>query len=317
LTTKNSYSIAIIGAGFMSKEHLKAFSKINNVKLSGIYSRTRSKAEFLASEFHIENVYNSIEDLYQNTHADLVVISVPELNTKDVCEIAFKFPWVCLIEKPVGYNLINAFEIQTLVERYNTKAFVALNRRHYSSTRLILEDLKINNEIRTVHVFDQENPKVALDGGTPKLVVDNWMYANSIHIIDYFTFLCRGSLISVEHINKWIPGKPCFVLSKLIFSTGDIGIYEAIWEGPGPWAVTVSTPSKRWELRPLEELRTQEYKSRKSILQDLHVWDTDFKPGLRLQAEEVIKVLKGEAHQLPTLKDALITMDIINKIYCV
>ena len=301
----------------MTKEHLKSFSTIKNVNLSGIYSRTRLKAEILSSKFEIENVYNSIEDLYQNTKADLVVISVPELNTKEVCEIAFKFPWVCLIEKPVGYNLINAFEIQSLVERYNTKAFVALNRRHYSSTRLLQNDLKLNNEIRTVHVFDQENPKVALDAGTPKLIVDNWMYANSIHIVDFFAILCRGSLISVENINKWIPEKPCFVLSKLIFSSGDIGIYEAIWEGPGPWAVTVSTPSKRWELRPLEELRSQEYKSRKSFLQDINEWDTDFKPGLRLQAEEVLKALNGESHQLPTLKDALITMDIINKIYCV
>ncbi len=299
----------------MSKEHLKAFSKIKNVNLSGIYSRTRSKSELLASEFHIENIYNSIEDLYQNTKADLVVISVSELYTKEVCEIAFKFPWVCLIEKPVGYNLIMALEIQIMVERYNTKAYVALNRRHYSSTRRLQNDLKSNKEIRTVHVFDQENPKVALDGGTPKVVVDNWMYANSIHIIDYFTLFCRGSLISVENINKWIPGMPCFVISKLIYSSGDIGIYEAIWEGPGPWAVTVSTPSKRWELRPLEELRTQEYKSRKSILQDIHVWDTYFKPGLRLQAEEALNLLKGESHELPTIAEALNTMILINKIY--
>ena len=136
-----------------------------------------------------------------------------------------------------------------------------------------------------------------------------------IHIIDYFTLFCRGSLISVENINKWIPGKPCFVLSKLVFSSGDIGIYEAIWEGPGPWAVTVSTPSKRWEMRPLEELSIQIYKSRKSIIQDVHIWDTNFKPGLRLQAEETLKVLKGETNQLPTLKDALVTMELINKIY--
>jgi hypothetical protein len=309
--------ICFIGAGFMTKEHLKAFSNIKNVNLAGIYSRTRSKAEILASDFDIENVYNSIEDLYHNTKADLVVISVPELKTKNVCEIAFKFPWVCLIEKPVGYNLTNALEILNIAEKYDTTAYAALNRRHYSSTRKLQEGLKSNNEIRTVHVLDQENPKIALDGGTPKFVVDNWMYANSIHLIDYFTLFCRGTLISVENINKWIPGKPCFVLSKLVFSSGDIGIYESIWEGPGPWAVSVSTPSKRWELRPLEELRIQEYKSRKSILHDVHIWDTDFKPGLRLQAEEALKALNGESHQLPTLKYALLTMGLINKIYCV
>jgi len=311
------YKIAIIGAGNMSKEHIKAFNSIDDFEIIGIYSRTKIKAEMLSVEFNIKNVCDSIDELYLKTEADLVIISVPELSTKDVCKVAFKFPWVCLIEKPVGYNLNNALEIFKLAEKNNTTAYAAFNRRHYSSTRKLQEDLISNNEIRVVNVFDQENPQVSLDAGTPKLVVDNWMYANSIHIIDYFTLFCRGSLVNVKNIKKWILGKPCFVLSILEYSSGDIGIYEAIWEGPGPWAVTVSTPSKRWELRPLEELRTQEYKSRKSILQDIHVWDTDFKPGLRLQAEEVIKVLKGEAHQLPTLKDALITMDIINKIYCV
>jgi hypothetical protein len=34
-----------------------------------------------------------------------------------------------------------------------------------------------------------------------------------------------------------------------------------------------------------------------------------------LQAEEALKVLKGEIHQLPSLKDALVTMELINKNY--
>lgn len=311
----NHFKIAIIGAGYMSKEHIKAFKSFNEFHISGIYSRTKLKSEILSFKYDIKYVCDSIDELYLKTEADLVIISVPELSTKDVCEVAFKFPWVCLIEKPVGYNLKNALEICKLAEKNNTKAYAALNRRHYSSTRKLQQDLISNNEIRVVNVFDQENPQVSLEGGTPKLVIDNWMYANSIHIIDYFTLFCRGSLVNVKNIEKWISGKPCFVLSKLEYSSGDIGIYEAIWEGPGPWAVTVSTPSKRWELRPLEKLCTQEYKSRKPIIQDVHNWDIDFKPGLRLQAEEVLKVLKDELHQLPTIKDALFTMDLINKIY--
>lgn len=309
------YTIAIIGAGNMSKEHIKAFKSIDDFEIIGIYSRTKTKAEILSEEFNIKYVCDNIDELYMNTKADLVIISVSELSVKEVCEIAFKFPWVCLIEKPVGYNFTNALEILNLAEKYNSKAYAALNRRHYSSTRILQENLLTNNEIRVVNVFDQENPQVALEGGTPKDVVDNWMFANSIHIIDYFTLFCRGSLVNVKNINKWIPGKSCFVLTKLEYSSGDIGIYEAIWEGPGPWAVTVATPSKRWELRPLEELRTQEYKSRNSILQDVNNWDIDFKPGLRLQAEEALKVLKGESHKLPTIKDALITMELIKKIY--
>ena len=309
------FKIAIIGAGYMSKEHIKVFKTLDNVQVSGIYSRTKSRAESLANEFEIEGVYDSLEELYLETKADMVIISVPELSTEEVCDAAFKFPWICLIEKPVGYNLENAEIIYKLSEKQKAKVFVALNRRHYSSTRLMQEDLKNHIEPRVVHVIDQENPLVALEGGTPKLVVDYWMYANSIHIIDYFNLLCRGELLSIENINKWEADEPFYVLSKLKYSSGDIGIYEAIWNGPGPWVVTVTTPKKRWELRPLEELRVLEYKSRKPILIEPHYWDAEFKPGLRLQAEESLKMLRGEDYQLPSLADALKTMRLINKIY--
>jgi predicted dehydrogenase len=309
------FKIAIIGAGYMAKEHIRAFSDIGSVVVSGIFSRTKSRSLALANEFNIDGVFDSIEELYVNTKADMVIISVPELSTKEVCEVAFMFPWACLIEKPVGYNLENAESIYKLSEIQKAKVFVALNRRHYSSTRLIQKDLKNQIEPRVVHVNDQENPQVALEGGTPKLVVDYWMYANSIHIIDFFSLFCRGELLDIENINKWEVDDPFYVLSKLKYSSGDIGIYEAVWNGPGPWIVSVTTPKKRWELRPLEKLSVLEYKSRKPLFVEPHQWDTEFKPGLRLQAEESLKMLRGEVHQLPSIYDALKTMRLIYKIY--
>ena len=123
----NRFKIAIIGAGYMSKEHIKVFKTLDNAQVLGIYSRTKSRAESLAIEFHIEGVYDSIEELYLETKADMVIISVPELSTEEVCDAAFKFPWICLIEKPVGYNLENAELINKLSEKQQAKVFVALN----------------------------------------------------------------------------------------------------------------------------------------------------------------------------------------------
>ena len=91
------FTIAIIGAGYMSKEHIKVFKTLDNVQVSGIFSRTKSRAASLANEFEIDGVYDSIEELYLETKADMVIISVPELSTKEVCDAAFKFPWKCLI----------------------------------------------------------------------------------------------------------------------------------------------------------------------------------------------------------------------------
>ena len=307
--------LAVIGAGYMADEHIKAFSDIPEVSIVGIYSRTQERSDNLAKNYGIAKVYDSIRSLYEGTQADLVVIAVPELSVNTVCKEAFKYPWQALIEKPVGYNLQDAEDIAAAADKAGRKAYVALNRRHYSSTRAVLTEIEDLAGQRLVQVLDQENPVAALEAGQPQLVVDNWMYANSIHIIDYLCVFCRGEVTSVDHVIKWNPQEPRFVMTKVNYSSGDIGVYQAIWNGPGPWAVTVSTQAKRWEMRPLEQAASQIYKSRKSEPLPVHEWDTKFKPGLRKQAEETIKALRGEKHTLPTLADGIKTMQLVSKIY--
>jgi predicted dehydrogenase len=309
------FKVAVIGAGLMAEEHIKAFADISEISLMGIHSRTRPRAEMLAQRYQIPQVYDSIDALYSGTQADLVIIAVKELSANKVCKEAFNFPWLALIEKPVGYNLADAEDIAAAADEAGRKAYVALNRRHYSSTRAVCQEIAGFDGQRLVHVFDQENPQVALDGGVESLVVENWMYANSIHVVDYLSIFCRGEVTGLENIIKWDSKSPSFVLSKIQYSSGDVGLYQAVWNGPGPWAVSVTTQAKRWEMRPLEQAVSQVYNSRKNEPISLNFWDTQFKPGLRQQAEETIKALRGEISSLPTLKDGLLTMKLVSKIF--
>jgi predicted dehydrogenase len=307
--------VAFVGAGYMTTEHLKAFKDVAGVELSGIYSRTRSRAEKLALEFDMTSVCDSVGELYEKTNADLVVISVPELSVREVCLGAFNHPWVCLIEKPAGYNLADGETILMGATAQERKAFVALNRRYHSSTRIVLDDIAKQDGPRMIHVFDQEDVIAARKAGQPELVVKNWMYANSIHVVDYLSILGRGEIISVDSIIPWTPEDPRFVMAKVTYDSGDVGIYEAVWNGPGPWAVTVTTQEKRWEMRPLEQASFQLYGSRKLEPAVTHEWDTKFKPGLRVQAGEAVKAVMGKPHNLPSLEDAMKTMRLIGAIY--
>lgn len=311
----NKLKVAVVGAGYMAQEHVRAFSDINDVSVAGIFSRTRARAEALAAKFSIEHVCESINELYSVTRADLVVIAVPELQTKKVCLEAFEHPWVCLIEKPAGYDLFDANAIVEASHRAKARAYVALNRRHYGSTRDILAGLEDVPGRRMIHVQDQENPLVALEGGQPAEVVANWMYANSIHVIDYFKVFGRGEIVAVDPVVRWNPESPEFVVAKISFSSGDVGLYEAIWNGPGPWAVSVTTQQRRWECRPLERATMQEYKSRRAEPLTEHPWDSQFKPGVRLQAEEAVRVVRGQPAMLPSIEDALESMKLVSAIY--
>ena len=307
--------VAFIGAGYMTVEHLKVFSDHPGVSIVGLYSRTKDRAMKLSGGYPALIVCDSIFELYDKLEPDLVVVSVPELAVREVCLEAFKYPWTCLIEKPAGYNLEDAEIIVSAAQGSNSKAYVALNRRHYSATVNVLNELSTTNQTRFIHVFDQESPKAALAGGQPELVVKNWMYANSIHMIDYLSFLGRGKIVNVENIISSDLENPEFVLSKISYDSGDIGIYEAVWNAPGPWSVVITTQEKRWEMRPLEQAFVQNYGSRKQEAISNSEWDTKFKPGLRLQAEEAVKAVSGKPHNLPTLEDALESMKLVKAIY--
>ena len=81
----------------------------------------------------------------------------------------------------------------------------------------MLLELSKSNERRYIHIYDQENPNAALESGQPELVVKNWMYANSIHLID-FVLLFRSSMIIAVAINPLhLQESSCYLgkLSKL------------------------------------------------------------------------------------------------------
>jgi hypothetical protein len=312
---KKNFKVAFIGAGYMAEEHIKAYKSIEKFDCVAIFSRNKTKALNLSVKYSIPNVFDSISSLYENTHADIVLICVNELSTFNVLLEAFKYSWVCLIEKPVGINFEQQKSILVQASNFNAKAYIALNRRHYSSTRYVVNALEDKIDQRIVTIFDQENPTQALKSGRPELVCKNWMFANSVHLIDYFNIFCRGKLLNIENILKREKEIDFFMLSKLTFSSGDIGIYNAIWDSPGPWSVTINTKNIRWEMRPLETVTYLDFNSRQSVSLSIDQYDIDFKPGLKYQALESLKLLNGEENNLPSIFEGFKATEIINQIY--
>lgn len=305
--------VAIVGAGNMAREHIRAFADVPGVTIAGLHSRSRARAESLALEFRIPSVYDSVNELYQGTRADLVVVTVSETSMNPVSRNCFEFPWTVLLEKPAGLNVPDAEDIHRAASLKRSKVFVALNRRFNSSTRVVLSDLAESNERRFIKVQDQEDQSLA--AGHSDAVRENLMYANAIHVIDYFRVLGRGEITTVQPVFPWKPQSPGVVVARLEFDSGDIGLYECVWNAPAPWAVSVSTPRKRWELRPLERATFQLAGQRTLEPVPVHHWDEEFKPGFRLQAEMAVAAALGQPSDSPTLADSLQTMRLIKAIY--
>ncbi len=306
--------VAMIGAGYTAREHLRALRDVSGVELAGIHSRTKTKAEALAHEFSVEHVCDSVEELYEKSRAELVFVTVPELAMNAVAKAAFEFPWTAMLEKPPGHDLEDALDIQQAAEAKRRHVLVALNRRFLSATMGAKTELAGVSGPRFIAIQDQQDQAIALRAGQPPEVVRNWMYANSIHTVDYLRVFGRGQIVSVEKVMPWEDDHPGVVICKLRFDSGDVGMYEGIWHAPGPWAVTVTVAGKRCELRPLEHLTVREQgQGARTVEPD--DWDAQFKPGFRRQAEAAVHAACGDPSEAVSLADAIETMRLISRIF--
>lgn len=308
--------VAIVGAGYMASEHLKAFEATGEAEVVGITSRTRARVEALVADHDGIEIFDSLEQMYEKTRADIVVVTVTELYMAEIAKRCFEFPWLVLLEKPAGYNLADARSIQHAAHSKKVRVHVALNRRAYSSTRQALEVLEGNEGPRFIKVLDQQDQHAALTiHKNPPLMVENYMFANSIHLIDYLRVLGRGEVVSVENVVKWDPAAPGIVLALITFSSGDTGLYEGVWNGPGPWVITVNTPDKRLEMRPLEQVSVQLKGERRSQALAIDEADSLYKPGLLFQAQQAILASLGQKNVLPDIDDSFKSMELVANIF--
>jgi hypothetical protein len=141
------------------------------------------------------------------------------------------------------------------------------------------------------------------------------MYANSIHTIDYLRVFGRGAIRSVKSIMPWDPSQPGIVIALILFESGDAGLYEGVWDGPGPWAAQVTTASQMWEMRPLERAAVQRRGERRLEAVEPDPIDLAFKAGFRRQAEWAVLAALGESSDCPTIDDALESMRLVRSIF--
>lgn len=307
--------LAFVGAGGMIAEHVKAFDGMEGVELAAICNRTKSKAQDIADRHGIKAVYDSVDAMLTETRPDIVVMAVYEPAILDTARRILEHPVALFMEKPIGLDLAEARALHAIAREKGRTVWVGLNRRTLGSTQAALADLDENRGPRFIHVQDQQSLDTARAIGHVPEVVATWMYANSIHLADYLCTFGRGDVTSVKVLQPWDAENPGVVVAHVEFSSGDRGLYQAIWNGPGPWACTVSASHRRWELRPLEKAVFQNAGERSLNEVAASPADAGYKPGFRLQAERVIAAWRGEKSGAATIDDALKSTELVARIY--
>src|SRR5688500_6689051 len=65
---------AVIGTGFWAKYQIPAWMELEGIELVALYNRTKPKAEMMAHQYNVPNVYDDIEELLKKEKLDFVDI---------------------------------------------------------------------------------------------------------------------------------------------------------------------------------------------------------------------------------------------------
>lgn len=302
--------VGIIGSGYMAEEYIKVLKKNNSINVIGVVSKSLDNAKKFAKKNKI-NFFSSIDDMYKKTKPDGFIVAVSELALKKVLLKVFKYKSTNLVEKPIGINYEESKYITNIAKKSKSRNFVAFNRRHYENINFLKKELVKDKTKRIVLIEDQEYQNY--NDIFPRKVIKNWMYANSIHLIDLFFVLCRGEILSIKNKINLKYKKYSFILSEIKFKSGDIGIYKCLWNTPGPWSVSVNTEKKYYLLKPIEKLLIQEKKNKRP--QEIKFINENYKPGLTNQIKMFIKSIQKNKNYLPTFEDSLLSMKLVQRIY--
>lgn len=284
--------IAFIGAGNTMDQHLKVVKKGSDlsVELSGIFSRTRIKAEKLQKKYKIDHLCKDIDDLYEKTKADVLIIVVSVESLKEIAIKASKFPWKILTEKPFGINLKENLQLKKVLGKKKNQFYIGFNRIFYDNSIFVKKLIKNDKSQRILNVYDQQD----ITQFGKQVTKKNLMFSNSIHIFSLFNYLVRGKYTKMEKILKTVSKSEKYIVKKIKFSSGDIVFLHSIWNRPGPWKLDLSNSNYFFCFDPLETLKYKEKKSKKYVNYPQANDDIKFKPGFKKQFDFFMKNFSKE-----------------------
>lgn len=282
----------LIGAGPMAVDYANVLKALN-IPFE-VIGRGKSSAESFRQKtglfVHQGGLKSVLKKSGKAPEGAIVAVSVEQLAEATI-ELLKKGTKRILLEKPGGLDSAQVRQVWEETKKTGADIFIAYNRRFYSSVLKALEIIKADGGVTSFHFEFTEWSHQIVGLPKPKEVKENWLLANSSHVIDLAFFLGgRPRELSSYSVGglSWHPTASVFAGAG-ISERGALFSYHANWEAPGRWSVEALTRKHRLIFRPMEQLHVQRIGS--VVIEKLEIddqFDKNFKPGLYLQVEAFI-----------------------------
>jgi predicted dehydrogenase len=306
--------VLLVGAGPMAVDYFKVLQALK-CDLTVIGRNERSAIAFQEKTGKTV-VTGGLERFLKNNtvpfDAAIVAVGMEQLmpSAAQLLDKGFKN---ILVEKPAGLNSAEIKELAHRSKQAHATVLVAYNRRFYAAVLKAMELIKQDGGVTSFNFEFTEWAHTIEPLQKAPGVKDNWLLANSTHVIDLAFYLGGAP----AEMNCYASGSLSWH-DKAIFAgagkttNGALFSYQANWSSPGRWSVELLTAHSRLILRPMEDLQIQ-VKGSVAITKVPfdNAMDTQFKPGLLLQTTSF---LSGNVSAFKTIAEQAEMVEIYDRI---
>lgn len=232
--------IAVVGAGAFGIKHLDALSRIDDVTIAGVVSRTLEQAQQVADKYGAPVASTSLHDVLDSPDVDAVILSTPtQLHAAQTIETLAAGKHV-QVEIPVADNLADALLVRDAAERSGLVCMVGHTRRFNPSHQWIHHgiqrgELSIQQMDVQTYFFRRTNTNAL---GNPRSWVDNLLWHHAAHTVDLFAYQC-GEPIVVANVLAGPPhpslGIPMDMSIQLSTASGQLCTLSLSFNNEGPF----------------------------------------------------------------------------------
>lgn len=303
--------IWLIGAGPMAGFHAEVLAALGTSVT--IVATSATRAAPLAQKHGMAQFTKGLtQALAVLPRPEAAVIALPvDLLAQAALQLAQAGVPRILIEKPGALTATELDPVHLAATASGAQVFIAYNRRFFASVQEARRRITQADSVLSVcFEFCEDADRIAVLP-TPAAIKQNWVLANSSHVIDLAFHLCGTPGDWQHQVSGSLPWHSSAADFRGMGHTkaGASFSYYADWRGPGRWGIEIILPQERLILRPMEALSVMHrgsFTAQPVALED--AFDKQFKPGLYAQmvaflAESIPAELVQLAAQIAAMRD--------------
>ncbi len=184
--------IALAGAGAFGIKHLDALSRIDDVQVVSIVSRTQSQAQEVATKYGARQATVELHEALDNPDVDAVILCTPTQLHAEQCVASLEAGKHVLVEIPLADSWSDAHDVARVAASVKRVCMVGHTRRFNPSHQWIHQRVEAGEfdlqqmDVQT-YFFRRTNTNAL---GNARSWTDNLLWHHAAHTVDLFAYQC-------------------------------------------------------------------------------------------------------------------------------